>query len=242
MFSCKKSADNQSASTETTGKVVCVLTDLSESTVNPEIRKIYSENFKTILEEITHGDVLVVGLITQRSVIEPTLCIKYEFSPIVFKHDTQLFMNAELRKANQELKNIKDSLYNIVDSVLTRTNRRILHTDILSSLRVAERVFNSFTRQKRILVILSDMIEDSDTYNFEVKNITPQSIMNIVETEKQNGRMPNLSNVKVYVIGASAKNSKRFAMIQDFWTAYFKESGALLVPENYGAALVSFKE
>src|SRR2546426_826249 len=50
-----------------TGKTVCMLFDLSGTTNKPQIRHAYVDNFKSIIDHITHGDAITAALITQFS-------------------------------------------------------------------------------------------------------------------------------------------------------------------------------
>ncbi|MEW6652018.1 MAG: hypothetical protein AB1394_00965 [Bacteroidota bacterium] len=112
----------------------------------------------------------------------------------------------------------------------------------MSSLQVAERVFKSFPQPRKILVIFSDMIEDSRKYNFEKENLTKEKISKIIKSEKEKGQITDMKDVKVYVAGATHPNSEIYDMIKNFWFEYFKTCGANLESQNYGAALIRFDE
>lgn len=223
-------------------KVVVSLLDLSESTNKPEIRSKYSEAFQLILFKITHGDALIVGLITEKSVTELDIPIREQFPKFSPKHDTRIYIEAEAQVANEELEKKKKSIKARADSILNDKSKKILKTDILSSLVVAERIFSNYLLPKKVLVIMSDMIEDSADYNFEIEKLSDKRINEIIEKEKARARIPNLNGAKVYVIGASARTLDQYYFIQNFWLRYFKECGADLSKENYGSALLAFKE
>ncbi len=63
-----------------------------------------------------------------------------------------------------------------------------MKTDILSSLHVAERVFKQYKNKKNILVIFSDMIEESDDYNFKNVQKTKKRIEEIIRKEKKKNK------------------------------------------------------
>ena len=82
---------------------------------------------------------------------------------------------------------------------------------------MAEKAFKNYNRDKSILVILSDMIEDSSEYNFEKENLKDKRIEEIIKREKTKNRMPDLKGAKIYVIAAGAGGSNKFFAIQNFW-------------------------
>jgi len=72
--------------------------------------------------------------------------------------------------------------------VVGNQERKIYKTDILSSLNMAdERVFrglvgNDYTK---MLVIMSDMMEDSDVYNFEKQKLPDSKVDEIIIDQKR---------------------------------------------------------
>ena len=66
------------------------------------------------------------------------------------------------------------------------------------------------------------------------------SVANLMKRKK--GRLPDLAGVKIYITGATAGTPDKFFAVQNFWLMYFKECGASLSKENYGATLLNFDE
>jgi hypothetical protein len=223
-------------------KVVCILFDLSETTNKPEIRNKYLEKFKMVLNKMQSGDAVEAALITEKSLAELDLSINFEFPSIKPFTDTDLAVSLSKSLSDSLLKLNRDSLILVADSILLKPTRKIPDTEILASLQIAERVFRSFSQPRKILVVFSDMIEDSRYYNFNTENLTDTRINNIIRTEKENNRLPDLKDVKVYVAGATHKDIKKFGRIKDFWFEYFNSCNAKLAVENYGAALIKFDE
>jgi len=56
-----------------------------------------------------------------------------------------------------------------MDSLLQLKDRLAMRTALMSSLHVAEKVFKSDKKDKSVIVIMSDMIEDSSGYNLRGK-------------------------------------------------------------------------
>jgi hypothetical protein len=231
-------SSRQAYSAEHQSKVVFVLFDISDSTKKEEIRKRYLEDFKAVLNKINPGDVIVADRITEASITKSTVPVKEEFEKPSFLEGGPL-KDRMLKKKHAER---KDKIIDDVEKNILRQNIKVPYTDILSSLHIAEKVFKSYKRDKYVLVIMSDMIEESMDYNFAKDNLTEKRINEIISIEKKKNRIPELANVRVYVTGATAGNRDRFFAVQNFWLRYFKECGANLSKENYGSALLNFNE
>lgn len=93
-----------------------------------------------------------------------------------------------------------------------------------------------------MLIILSDMLEDSEEYNFERLRVTDEFTRRVIEDKRRRGQLPNLGGATVYVAGASARSASKAHEVQRFWIEYFKAANARLLPQNYGPALVNFEE
>lgn len=221
-------------------KVVCVLFDLSETTNTPEIRKYYKDKFKLILNKMNPADILEAALITEKSISELYFSIEYSFPVFDPQTDNKMISDAKRLQFDSLMVFSKDSLVNVADSVLFKPKRKILRTEILSSLQVAERVFKSFKQPRKVLVIFSDMIEESSIANFAISTPLESQTKSIVSTQKTKSLLPNLQDVTVYCVGATAKQTDDYNSIRKFWMTYFKETGANL--KDYGAALIKFDE
>jgi len=222
-------------------KTVFVLFDLSESTAQSSIRQEYLEGFMKIVDirEVRNdlkesflqpGDVLVADIISDNSVSGSTFPILKEFQKYSFWRDNYLMFKKRLRteKEEQAAK---------AEKILFNPERKVMYTDILSSLRIAERVFKRFKRDENILVIFSDMKEESKEYDFSRERLTDSRIDEIIRKERVKG-LPELKGVQVYVAGANADNRGQFRNIQKFWIKYFKACGGILEEKNYGRGFI----
>jgi len=234
LLQCGKAPDSS--------KVVCLLFDLSESTNRPEIRKAYVANAQTILKKMKPGDALLAALITEQSISELHFGLQYEFPKFKPSTDNLLIEKRERMLFERHMKMAKDSLQKVVDSLLMHQPRPIVRTEILSALQGVERVFKNYNQNRKILVIFSDMIEDSDLYNFTRERLNEKRILQIIDAEQNAGRIPDLRGVKVYVVGAMANKTKLFLQIRNFWIHYFEACGAQLENQNYGPTLIRFDE
>ena len=109
-----------------------------------------------------------------------------------------------------------------------RVQPRARRTDILGALLTASQLFAQTPERKRVLVIYSDMRQDTAELDLE----SPAAIAvnsALAQTEKR-GLLADLRGVDVHVLGVDAAG-RRIAYwegLRQFWASYFKKSGATL--------------
>jgi hypothetical protein len=174
----------------------------------------------------------MVGTITSRSYID--------FKPAVDAEIPKNTIWVNRIQFEQNLTKTKEKIRREVGRLLSR-KRGTQWTEILNSLNIADTIFHNEKRQK-ILVILSDMIQDSKEYNFTRVKITGKYINKVIRYRRKHKLIPNLTDVKVYVAGASGADPNKFRSIEKFWARYFAESGADFSRHRYGHSLISFEK
>jgi hypothetical protein len=174
-----------------------------------------------------------VGTITGRSYID--------FKPAVDAEipKQSIWVNRITYEQNQA--KTKKTIQTAVDRLLS-AKRGTPHTEIINSLNVADKIFHNEKKRQKILIILSDMIQDSREYNFERVKVTNAYATRIIKDRKKKKLIPNLRTVKVYVAGASASTSKKFRSIENFWKRYFAVTGADFSLQRYGHSLLEFEK
>ena len=212
-------------------RVVLVLVDMSGST-NQARRTVYREAFGKVYENIQPGDRLVVGTITSHSFIEFKPAVDVEI-PKQSIWDNRIRYEQNIAKTK---KNIEDEIERLLSQ-----KKGTPYTEILNSLNIADNIFHSEKRRK-VLVILSDMIQDSKSLKFERIKLTRQYTENLISQRRRQNLLPDLSGVRIYVAGASATDSEKFRSIQNFWTQYFVATGADFDPHRYGHSLIEFEK
>lgn len=212
-------------------RVIVVFVDMSGST-NQARRTVYSEAFDKIYQNLQQGDRIVVGTITSRSFID--------FKPTVDAEIPKQSIWVNRISFEQNFAKTKQTIRQEVEGLLS-WKKGTPYTEILNSLNIAETIFHDEKRQK-ILVILSDMVQDSNEYNFERSRIDTTYINDLIRYRRQQKLIPNLSDVKVYVAGASADDSRKFRSIERFWSRYFAETGADYSIHRYGHSLLAFEK
>lgn len=218
-------------------KVVVALIDGSLSTANREVRDIYCRNFRQALDAAGHGDVLVAGWITSHSAGELSLPVRVRL-PAFEAGTNNPMMERELRQRADS--SLRDTLATIEDRLcqLVQEGGKSGETDIMGSIRLANRIFDRYGDRQPYLLLMSDMIEDSERYSFDSVRMTDDRIQRVLQEERESGRLPALQGVQVYVWGATPEAESQADRIEEFWRNYFKASGADLV--SYGGPMVDF--
>ena len=212
-------------------RLVIIFVDMSDS-ANQARRTVCKEAFEKIYQDLRQGDRVVVGTITSRSYIEFKPTVDEEI-PKKTIWDNRLLFERNLTKTKEKIRSETNKL-------LSRARGTLL-TEILDSLNIADIIFHDEKERQKILVILSDMIEDSKEYSFDKDKITDEYIDSVITSRQNNHLMPNLAGVKVYVAGATAADSNKFRAVQTFWTRYLTKSGADFSPHRYGHSLINFE-
>jgi hypothetical protein len=114
------------------------------------------------------------------------------------------------------------------------------NTPILDTISLAGKVLGDEGR-RRVLVILSDMLEDSDDYDFLHLRLSEEALERVIRTRAAAHALPDLGGVTVYVAGAHAPTARKRREIERFWTAYFAATGATLNSRHYGPSLIGFE-
>src|SRR2546425_12149266 len=121
-----------------------------------------------------------------------------------------LFPNTPLFRSR-----VKQTVKTEIREALTRHEASPL-TDIFSSLLIAQKLFHDEPRRK-VLVLMSDMIEDTPEYNFEKIAWSPSAVEKLLVELEAKALIPKLLGVCVYVSGASAKSAALAEDIARFW-------------------------
>jgi hypothetical protein len=156
--------------------------------------------------------VTIIG-ITDQSFAEPLLLLDARIPP-----DPGYF-GERLATARQAL----------LRAWLTRTKAlqpRFKHTDIVGALLLASQVFQAEPKGRRVMVIFSDMRENAGNLSLERINLESGHLSR--DRYAQGRDIPDLHGVEVHVLGAdnAGKPMSYWTALRDFWTAYFKRTGA----------------
>lgn len=207
---------------------VMIFLDMSLSTL-PD-RNNYQKYIQNIVTKLHPGDRLTVC-----KIIDLTIA---DFAPI---YDATLpsfnFWTDNRTQHDRHTRNITTEVLTTVDSVL-QTKPRIQKAEIINSFLICEQLMRG-KRLKKSLVIISDMQESSDEFDFRTDKMTAAYVNQALETLKGKGRIPQLDDVEVWIAGAYSKETERFFIINDFWNRFVEASGAEL--KSYSHTLLDFE-
>ncbi len=222
------------------GKTVVVLADVSGSVRDREAIATYEDGFQKIVGKLGPGDVLVAGWITARSESEARLPINEVMPEVEKTVDNELVKEAARTRAARALAAKRPELIQRFDSLLEAPAQGSRNTDILGALDLAQRIFASYPRPARALVLLSDMVQESPGLNLKGRDLGRRACSTLIRRLQKQGRIPELTGVQVWVVGARSGNAARFREIRAFWMELFKTAGATLTEANYGGPLIRF--
>ncbi len=137
---------------------------------------------------------------------------------------------------NGQYKFAKKKATKALVSTLKGANKKLPHSDIIKSLDdIAAHIIKPSTAEKKVVLLVSDMIEHSSITSFyskgSLKKVNGKTEMDKVS---KSDYMADFSGAKVYVIGAGMvgknayRDSKTLKTLTDFWNSYFQKTNAKL--------------
>lgn len=228
-----------SQATAPLGTEIVIFIDFSES-IGKKDRALFEQDIaKWIVPSLSPGDRILIAPINDktltdfRPLVEATFPPRPEFNGWL---DNVLQYNRRVKDIDSQVARLKDTIRAQVAEMFARrySSQR---TDILSSLLIAQKLFHNEPRRK-VLVLMSDMIEDYPPYRFDKIPWSPATTQKILSELDAKGSIPNLSGVCVYVSGASARSADLAENIGRFWQAYFQRTEADMDPSRYAHVLL----
>ena len=218
---------------------VVVFIDFSGS-ISGDDRTSYKREIESeILPSLSAGDRLLIAQINDKTLtefrpfVDATLPAKPDFNGWL---NNVLKFNRQAKEIEAEVARLKEKIGADVAHVFTKRYGSP-QTDIFSSLLIAQKLFYDEPRRK-VIVLMSDMIEDSPPYDFERVSWSPATITKTLADLDAKGFIPKLPGVCVYVSGASAKSAELAENIGRFWQAYFRRAGADMDSSRYAHVLL----
>src|SRR3989442_6459052 len=181
------------------GRVTTVLFDLSGSTSAQAIRQQYLRDFTKILDTVASGGVIAADIIDDNPLAHSTYPINASFDRYEPLKENKLDYE---RRVHQQ----RDAVMKQADAIVRKPPGRP-GSAVIDAMQLAERVFSTFEGDHKLLVIFSDMIEQSGHYDFTGENLTAARIGQIIAKEQSAGRLPELQDVEVCVVGAGGATS-----------------------------------
>lgn len=136
-------------------------------------------------------------------------------------------------------------------SILQTASSDLQKSDVLASIAEVSHLVKSSAIQKRTVLIVSDMLENSAVSSFyannNVRRIDPVKEMHIAAKEKMLG---DFSGADIYVMGAGVvpengkavyRDPKTMSALKNFWSEYFSKSNSNLVEFGMPAMLSTIR-
>jgi len=189
----------------------------------------YREAWSKIIERLQPGDRVLLGPISDRTLTN--------FRPLVDCEIPSYNYWLDVRENYEEALNKTRGL--LAEGIAKAEKmHRAAKTDIMNALWLAGQVFAGDPR-KPLIVLFSDMIEDSDTADFETIRLDESTTTRLIDQKKRRAELPALRGARVYVVGASSRTAEKALEIERFWIRFVREAGGVLAPENYGPAMLN---
>lgn len=218
-------------------KTILVLLDKTASVKDQNT--VFAEALNRILNELRSGDRFRLALITGASdadfdfVAELNLKKDPPFNPLVTNEavyrDTVDKDNIEKKKSIEDLKAKVKAI------LLSKPTAQ--STDLFGAIYTSSLFFDKDPNQK-IMVILSDMIEEDPNWRFNHLRWNKHVREMILNHEKKLGLIPSLANICVYVVGAKAPSLEMLQNIRFFWSEYFQEAHAGFSLDRYAHTML----
>jgi len=224
---------------EPAGTDYVVFLDLSQSIRADDRALMKSALTDQIVPTLEAGDHLLIASITDRTLTGFHPLVDESLPPTPLFNgwtDNLLKHKKQVKEVETQVPRIKERINKEIAAILDRPHGS-MQTDIFSSLLLTEKLFHNESRRK-VLVLMSDMIEDYAPYRFEKVSWAPDATGNILKGLEKDEMIPTLSGVCVYVAGASADSPAQAEQIAAFWQAYFKRAGADMDMSRYAHVLL----
>jgi hypothetical protein len=221
------------------GTAVLIFVDFSDSIGGSDRTGFKREIEKLVLPWLQPGDSIMIAPITDktltefRPLVEADLPARPQFNGWV---NNVMKFNKESKATEARIVQVKETLRTQSAEALSR-KFQARYTDIFSSVLLAEKIFSSESRHK-VLILMSDMIEDYPPYAFDRMTWTPATTPKVLADLTAKRMIPNLSGVCVYVSGVSAPSAEMARYIGSFWESYFRLAKADLNPSRYAHVLL----
>ncbi len=212
------------AQTRNAPALVFVLIDASLTI--PDM-KAFRTAWKTIMDRSVGGDRVVVAVISgrvgnrQNSIITE---IGDRDLPVKGWNDNPLIYDENFATAKK---------LSTDDFEAALTKPRTDRTELLRSIRDAARYFAAEKKRRKILVILSDMLEDSAEYRFEKIALSETFTNTAIANAKKQMRLPDLHQVDVYTQVPGVAPPEKAEQVEQFWIRYFAACGANISQQTY---------
>lgn len=230
---------SSSLATTHPGTELIIFVDFSGS-IRKEDKKSYEQDLiKRVVPSLSAGDRILVAPITERTLTDfrPLIEVDFPAKPSFngFMQNAMTY-NRQMKEVETEVTRLKEELAGQVGAMF-KQHFASPRTDIFNAIVLAQKLFTDEGRAK-VLVLMSDMVEDSQPYNFYRLQWGPDTVEKLLGELDSHGLIPDLSGVCLYVAGASADSAEMAHRVSNFWTMYFQRTKANMDPRRYAHVLL----
>ena len=224
---------------------------LAENTLDNYVHIISND----LMKNLNRFDRLIVLPIDEGAKLEPVKLINEDFSKMNFSKQTDGFTHAQdsiIKRIHDYVDKRTDNLSAILKLQKENRKRFANQTNIVGAIEQAKILLETSDEDtflkgvgrfisgknristENIVVLFSDMINESDDLNFARPGTLSESNVNrLLSKLHSEGKIPNLKGVKVFVTGRTGKSNQQVERIQNFWEKYFELTEAKLMAYSY---------
>jgi hypothetical protein len=232
---CTRSTEAQSSQ----GTDIIIFVDFSQSVQGNAMKLFEQDVVNQIVPTLSAGDQILIAPISDKTLTDFHPLVEVTFPPKPAFNgwmDNVLKHNRLVKSTDTEVGKLREQARKQIAELFAKRYSSP-ETDIFSSLIIAKKLFHNDRRQK-VLVLMSDMIEDYPPYRFDRMTWTAETSTGLLSELDARGLIPDLSGVCIYVTGASARSAEMAQNIAGFWNQYFKRSRADMDPSRYAHVLL----
>ncbi len=218
----------------------CVLVLFDQSVGMQSTRDRYAADFAKVVAKLEGGDTILGDVITEDTHKTASFPIDQDIPRFDAFKDDELGYKAKLARTKKDLLKKTEELLAV----------RAANSDILSGFRLAEKVFSGdkgLAATHRVLIVFTDAIEQTPEYDFTaMPDYSEKEIEQIISAQKSHGRLPDLSGVRIYMVGVNAMATPQASMTpektawtEEFWLAYAAATKASLDKADYSPSLIN---
>jgi hypothetical protein len=179
-----------------------------------------------VVQGLTFGDQIVLIQMQQVGLTDHPL--RHAFT-MPEPQDSAFITVRDRDQLSAEVKSVKSAVPSFFRA---RNDGGVMHTDILTTVLLADEFVRDGGDRQKVLVLLSDMLQSAK--GIEMDGLARMPPHGWIETQKSLGLLPQLGGACVVVVGADA-TTREGVIVRNFWQAYFTAAGAILTPQNYRA-------
>jgi len=213
---CKQSSQE---TTETKGTDIVIFIDFSQSIAGGS-KALFERDFTNrIIPSLSAGDRILIAPINDKTLtqfhplLDETLPSKPEFDGWF---DNSIKFDRAVKQNDAKVGEIKERMEKQVADIFAAPH----------------------ASQQTDIILMSDMIVDYPPYRFDRIAWSPSTNEKMLSELNDNGLIPDLSGVCVYVSGVSARSAQLAAHIDRFWQEYFRRTKADMDPSRYAHVLL----